>query len=168
MLLWFHRIYYALSIMLSLHRFPKIILHWISYLPLFPVSIHAINRPRTQLSRKLQAIECIESTRMQSEILQFALCHLFRSFPADLVPPWLLSGNTYAKVLIRATYCNNPSRPDCWNNLSDDRTATSSECTRLDCIQTPFRCMVSILLFDSISINYLFSLKIHIFYIVTT
>jgi len=57
-------------------------------------------------------IEHIESMRMQSEILQFALCHLFHSFPADLVPPWLLSGNTYAKVLIRATYCDNSSRPD--------------------------------------------------------
>lgn len=94
---------------------------------------------------------------MQFEILQFALCHLFRSFPADFVPPWLLSGNTYAKTLIRATYSDNPSRPDRRRNLPDDRTATSSECIRQDCIQTLFRCTVSILFFSSIfSINHFF------------
>lgn len=82
---------------------------------------------------------------MQSEILQFVLCHLFREFPADLVPPWLLSGNTYAKTFIRATYCDSCSRPDRWSNLFDDRTAMSSECTHPDCIQTLFRCTVSIL-----------------------
>lgn len=95
---------------------------------------------------------------MQFEILQFALCHLFLSFPADFVPPWLLSGNTYAKTLIRATYCDSPSRPNCWSNLPDDHTATSSECIRQDCIRTLFRCTVSNLFFSSIfSINHFFS-----------
>lgn len=79
------------------HPIPKISQNYSMSDELFAViiscfNIHAINGPRSQLSRKSQAIERIESTRMQSEILQFALCHLFRSFPADLVPPWLLSG----------------------------------------------------------------------------
>lgn len=68
--------------------------------------------------------------------------------PADFASPWLLTGLLKfitANDWIRATYCDNPSRPDRWCNLPDDHTARSSVYTRPGYIGIPFRHTVSLL-----------------------